>query len=73
VAKKQKPELGANLQRGSVCTPTHNRRIFIPPLIQCFEAQNYPRELMKWIVTDDGSDPLSSFGFYQRSEAFGLV
>lgn len=42
----------------TVCTPTHNRRAFIPALIQCIEAQTYPRELMEWVVVDDGSDPV---------------
>lgn len=42
----------------TVCTPTYNRRTFIPSLIQCFEAQTYPRELLEWVVVDDGSDPV---------------
>ena len=40
----------------SVCTPTYNRRKFIPQLIKCFENQNYPKQLMEWIVVDDGED-----------------
>tara|TARA_Y100000768_G_scaffold358950_1_gene315104 strand:+ start:706 stop:1437 length:732 start_codon:yes stop_codon:yes gene_type:complete len=40
----------------SVCTPTYNRRLFIPNLLKCFENQNYPKELMEWIVVDDGDD-----------------
>ena len=40
----------------SVCTPTYNRRRFIPFLIKCFESQTYPKELMEWIVVDDGTD-----------------
>lgn len=42
----------------TVCTPTYNRRDFIPALIQCFENQSYPRELLEWVVVDDGSDPV---------------
>ena len=42
----------------SVCTPTYNRRIFIPTLIKNYLAQTYPRELMEWIVIDDGTDPV---------------
>lgn len=42
----------------TVCTPTYNRRAFIPALIRCFEAQTYPRELLEWVVVDDGSDPV---------------
>ena len=40
----------------SVCTPTYNRRLFIPSLIQCFKSQTYPKEKMEWIVIDDGTD-----------------
>jgi len=40
----------------SVCTPTYNRRKFIPQLIKCFKAQTYPKQLMEWIVIDDGED-----------------
>ncbi len=42
----------------TVCTPTYNRRTFIPALIQCFEEQTYPRELLEWVIVDDGSDPV---------------
>lgn len=42
----------------SICTPTFNRRPFIPFLIKCFEHQNYPKELMEWIIIDDGTDPI---------------
>jgi len=42
----------------TVCTPTYDRRAFIPALIQCFEDQTYPRELLEWVVVDDGSDPV---------------
>ena len=42
----------------SVCTPTYNRREFIPMLIKNFLAQTYPMELIEWIVVDDGSDPV---------------
>jgi glycosyltransferase involved in cell wall biosynthesis len=58
LAKKKNSMLGKNLPMVSVCTPTHNWRIFIPALIQCFESQNYPAELMEWVVVDDGNDPV---------------
>ena len=29
----------------SICTPTFNRRPFIPIIIKCFENQNYPNFL----------------------------
>ena len=40
----------------SVITPTYNRRIFIPQLIKCYKSQTYPKELLEWIVVDDGED-----------------
>jgi glycosyltransferase involved in cell wall biosynthesis len=40
----------------SVITPTYNRRIFIPQLIKCYNSQTYPKELLEWIVVDDGED-----------------
>tara|TARA_B100001175_G_C19419644_1_gene595426 strand:+ start:404 stop:1177 length:774 start_codon:yes stop_codon:yes gene_type:complete len=40
----------------SICTPTYNRRHFIPQLIKCFKNQNYPKQLMEWIIVDDGED-----------------
>jgi hypothetical protein len=42
----------------SVCTPTFNRRPFIQMAIKCFEHQTYPRELMEWIIVDDGTDKI---------------
>jgi glycosyltransferase involved in cell wall biosynthesis len=40
----------------SVCTPTFNRRPFIPFLIKCFENQTYPKDRLEWIIIDDGTD-----------------
>ena len=40
----------------TVCTPTFNRRPFIPWIIQCFKNQTYPRDRMEWVVVDDGTD-----------------
>ena len=42
----------------SICTPTFNRRPFIPYMIKCFEHQDYPREKMEWIIIDDGTDSI---------------
>jgi glycosyltransferase involved in cell wall biosynthesis len=42
----------------SICTPTYNRRPFIPMIIKCFEQQNYPRDKMEWIIIDDGTDKI---------------
>ena len=40
----------------SVCTPTFNRRPFIPGLIRCFQSQTYDKSRMEWLVMDDGTD-----------------
>lgn len=40
----------------SVCTPTFNRRPFIPYTIKCLEHQDYPKDRIEWIVIDDGTD-----------------
>jgi len=42
----------------SVCTPTFNRRPFIPTLIKCFDNQDYPKDRMEWIIVDDGTDKI---------------
>lgn len=42
----------------SVCTPTFNRRPFIPIMLECFRKQTYPRDRMEWIIVDDGSDKI---------------
>lgn len=42
----------------SICTPTFNRRPFIPFIIKCFENQTYPRDKMEWIIVDDGTDKI---------------
>ena len=42
----------------SVCTPTFNRRPFIPFLIECFKKQRYPKDRMEWIIVDDGDDKI---------------
>ena len=33
----------SNLPFVSVCTPTFNRRPFIPSMIKCFNHQTYPK------------------------------
>lgn len=38
----------------SVVTPTYNRRMFIPTLIDIYKAQTYPKDKMEWIIIDDG-------------------
>ena len=40
----------------SICTPTFNRRPFFESTIKCYLHQDYPHELMEWIIIDDGTD-----------------
>jgi len=56
--RRKKKVSGVGKPFVSVCTPTYNRRTFIPALIKNFLAQTYPQELMEWIVVDDGTDPV---------------
>jgi len=42
----------------SVCTPTFNRRPFIPMMLECFRNQTYPKDRMEWIIVDDGTDKI---------------
>ena len=42
----------------SVCTPTFNRRPFIPTMLECFRNQNYPKSRIEWIIVDDGTDKI---------------
>lgn len=42
----------------SICTPTFNRRPFIPFMIKCFEHQTYPKNRIEWIIIDDGTDKI---------------
>jgi len=42
----------------SVCTPTFNRRPFIPVMFDCFRNQTYPKHKIEWIIVDDGTDKI---------------
>jgi cellulose synthase/poly-beta-1,6-N-acetylglucosamine synthase-like glycosyltransferase len=42
----------------SVCTPTFNRRPFIPYMLDCFRNQDYPMDRMEWVIVDDGTDSI---------------
>lgn len=43
----------------SVCTPTKNRRRFLPRLIDSYLKQDYDDERMEWIIVDDGEESAS--------------
>lgn len=42
----------------SLCTPTFNRRPFVPMMLQCFNHQTYPKDKIEWIIVDDGTDKI---------------
>ena len=48
----------SNYPMVSICTPTFNRRPFVPAMIKCFEKQTYPKDRMEWIIIDDGTDKI---------------
>ena len=47
-----------NIPFVSICTPTFNRRPFIPQMIKCFNHQTYPKSHIEWIIIDDGTDKI---------------
>ena len=42
----------------SLCTPTFNRRRYIPMIIKCIELQDYPKDNMEWIIVNDGEEEI---------------
>ena len=54
--KANKSKKSKDLPLVSVCTPTFNRRPFIPSMIKCFNHQTYPKDKIEWIIIDDGDD-----------------
>ena len=53
---KNNKNKSSNMPFVSVCTPTFNRRPFIPFMIECFKNQDYPKSRIEWIIIDDGTD-----------------
>lgn len=41
----------------SICTPTYNRRRFIPSILRCVQQQDYSGPI-EWVIVDDGTDPI---------------
>ena len=58
IPEKSTPEYFKKYPFVSVCTPTFNRRPFIPAMLSCFNHQDYPQDRMEWIIIDDGTDPV---------------
>ncbi len=55
MTKKKHPKFYPTV---SVCTPTFNRRPFIPTLFECFKNQTYPKDKIEWVIIDDGTDKI---------------
>ena len=58
MGKKDKKNSNNKFPFVSICTPTFNRRPFIPIMIKCFEHQTYPKDKIEWIIVDDGTDKI---------------
>ena len=58
MGKKNKTNKKEKYPFVSVCTPTFNRRPFIPIMLKCFEHQTYPKDKIEWIIIDDGTDKI---------------
>ena len=56
MGKKRNRNTKPTLPFVSICTPTFNRRPFIPSMLSCFKHQTYPKDKMEWIIIDDGTD-----------------
>ena len=56
MVKKRNKKNKTSLPFVSICTPTFNRRPFIPSMLACFKHQTYPKDKMEWIIIDDGTD-----------------
>jgi glycosyltransferase involved in cell wall biosynthesis len=55
MTKKKHPKFYPTV---SVCTPTFNRRPFIPIMFECFKNQTYPKDKIEWVIIDDGTDKI---------------
>ena len=64
----------------SICTPTFNRRPFIPYIIKCIEKQTYSKKKIEWVIIDDGTDkiedlvshlPYVNYSYYPEKMTLG--
>ena len=69
-----------NLPFVSICTPTFNRRPFIPYIIKCIERQTYSKKRIEWVIIDDGTDkiedlvshlPYVNYSYYPEKMTLG--
>ena len=52
------PKKIKKLPKVSICTPTFNRRPFFKGIIKSVMSQDYPKDLIEWVIVDDGTDPI---------------
>jgi glycosyltransferase involved in cell wall biosynthesis len=52
------PKKTKKLPKVSICTPTFNRRPFFKGIIKSVMMQDYPKDLIEWVIIDDGTDPI---------------
>lgn len=52
------PKKIKKLPKVSICTPTFNRRPFFKGIIKSVMMQDYPKDLIEWVIVDDGTDPI---------------
>ena len=48
------------LPRVSIVTPTRDRHDFVPLMLRNWNAIQYPREKLEWIIVDDGEKPIKA-------------
>jgi len=69
IPRKSWPKLPklAKTPKVTICTPTYNRRVFIPYIIQCVLRQTYPLHLIQWVIVDDGTDKVGDIIISNRA------
>jgi hypothetical protein len=55
---KMDPESIEKLPCISIITITRNRRKFMPLLVYNYNNMDYPKDLVEWIIIDDGTEPI---------------
>ena len=59
--KSRKIKTCKHLPTISICTPTCNREHLFRNIIACVEEQDYPKELIQWVIVDDGEKSIQSY------------
>lgn len=63
----------AKLPNISIITLTHNRKEFLPLMINNYLGTDYPRDKLEWIIIDDGDDNLESLINDKKEEIDNLT